>query len=175
MHWPNKLFFTQNHSSHVWLSVAESLINSRFKMNSFHFSQNGYKVYLTQFSPAVHSSLSYLSSGLSAHDYEGATSMWNHKCTDPILKEEGRDGANSFHLHFSFPEAPSFIQDLNFYSLVEDDVTGPVPTVWQYSVFAAFVSGRTARKKQNDHWVANTTCSETLSLILHLGNSFFFF
>lgn len=58
MHWPNKLVFTRNHSSHVWLSVAESLINSRFKMNSFRFSQNGYKVYLTQFSPAVHSSLS---------------------------------------------------------------------------------------------------------------------
>lgn len=83
-------------------------------MNSFHFSENGYKVYLTQFSPAMHSGLSYLS----AHDYEGAASMSNHKCTDPILKEGGRDGANSFHLHFSFPEAPSFIQDLNFYFMV---------------------------------------------------------
>lgn len=32
--------------------------------------------------------------------------MSDHKCTYPILKEEGRNGANSFHLHLSFPEAP---------------------------------------------------------------------
>lgn len=32
------------HTGHVWLPVAESLINSRLKMNIFHFSQKGCKV-----------------------------------------------------------------------------------------------------------------------------------